>query len=97
MGKEGKAGGRGDRVFIYNAKVGACMVEMVGRARSLEERRSKGREGDQRSMWVLKFPAATNILNFKIVCNSVNPLMPVGKQFKLGCSIKCVCVHFLKS
>lgn len=28
--------------FIYDAKVGACVAEIVGRARSLEERRPSG-------------------------------------------------------
>lgn len=42
----------------------------------------------QRSTWILKSPAATKILNFQIVYDSVNPSTSVGKQLTLGCSVE---------
>lgn len=71
------------------------MAVVVGRARSLEERSSGSWEGEgQRSIWILKLPEANKILTFKIVCDSVNPSIPIRKQFTLGCSITCGFVAF---
>lgn len=73
-------------------------TEIVGSTRSLEERRSKGLggQGQRSSIWILKFTAAAKVLNFTIVCDSVNPSVPLRKQFTLGCSIKCGSVAFFK-
>lgn len=65
------------------------MAEVAGRERLLEEKRlwDCGDQG-QISVWIFEIPFSHQNLNFKIVYDSVSPLMPGGKHFTLGSSIE---------